>query len=234
MTMGPNRFGFAALLSLTVASLLAPPALAQETGNQTAVQASAIKSNTPDGEQQKPPPVAVAKPIGKVVVAGTGDRLGVIRYARRVESGGLRTVAFSRSNGAARVANFDRSKLPALLPINGRLSSNFGARRHPISGMYRQHSGIDLAAPIGTPIRATKEGVVVTSGWSGGYGIMVRLDHGNGVETRYAHMSRAVVRSGQSVKAGQIIGAVGSTGRSTGPHLHYELRLNNVAVNPLQ
>ena len=113
------------------------------------------------------------------------------------------------------------------------MTSGFGLRVHPILGGWRQHSGIDLAAPFGSPIVAPSEGVVSAAGWSGGYGLMVALEHGGGLETRYGHMSRLGVVPGQHVHRGEVIGFVGSTGLSTGPHLHYEMRINGRAVNPL-
>ena len=112
------------------------------------------------------------------------------------------------------------------------LSSGFGMRRHPLSGSRRFHAGVDLAAPTGTPIRAASDGVVTSAGWNGGYGLLVSLGHAGNRETRYGHLSRLAVRAGQSVKRGEVIGYVGSTGRSTGPHLHYELRVNGMAVAP--
>ncbi len=116
-----------------------------------------------------------------------------------------------------------------------RLSSRFGARRHPVLGTMRMHKGVDYAAPTGTPIMAAGAGRVVSSGWQGGYGNTVVLDHGKGYTTLYAHMSRtAGLKRGQSVKQGQVIGYVGSTGLSTGPHLHYEFRVNGAHRNPLQ
>lgn len=113
------------------------------------------------------------------------------------------------------------------------LSSGFGMRRHPLLGSRRFHAGVDLAAPAGSPIRAASDGVVTSAGWNGGYGLLVSLGHANNRETRYGHLSRLAVRIGQSVKRGDLIGYVGSTGRSTGPHLHYELRVNGHAVAPM-
>ncbi len=113
-----------------------------------------------------------------------------------------------------------------------RLTSSFGLRTHPLLGGERLHSGIDLAAPSGTPIRAASDGIVGRAGWAGGYGLLVELDHAAGVETRYGHMSNLAVSAGQRVSRGDVIGWVGSTGRSTGPHLHYELRVNGRAIDP--
>jgi murein DD-endopeptidase MepM/ murein hydrolase activator NlpD len=97
----------------------------------------------------------------------------------------------------------------------------------------RAHKGIDLSAPVGTPIYATADGVVGKAAWFGGYGLYVQLEHGNDLETRYGHMSRLNVAEGQTVHKGDILGYVGTTGNSTGPHLHYEVRVDGVAVNPV-
>lgn len=113
------------------------------------------------------------------------------------------------------------------------LTSGFGLRVHPLSGELRNHDGIDLAAAFGTPVRATSDGIVEKASWFGGYGLFVALRTGPAMETRYGHMSRLLVTPGQSVRAGDIIGLVGSTGRSTGPHLHYEVRISGRPVNPL-
>ncbi len=116
--------------------------------------------------------------------------------------------------------------------VGARQSSGFGMRFHPVLGYNRMHKGVDFAAPTGTPIQAAASGKVVLAGWGGGYGNVVVLDHGKGIRTRYAHMSKVGVRNGQQVAQGQTIGAVGTTGLSTGPHLHYEVWVNGVAANP--
>ncbi len=118
-------------------------------------------------------------------------------------------------------------------PVNGRITSGYGMRRHPILGYRRMHAGIDFGAPTGTPIYAVTDGVVRYAGRKGGYGKFVELKHSGGLGSGYGHMSRIAVRSGQRVRRGQIIGYVGSTGLSTGPHLHYELYRNGRTVNPL-
>jgi murein DD-endopeptidase MepM/ murein hydrolase activator NlpD len=115
-----------------------------------------------------------------------------------------------------------------------RLSSTFGARRHPVLGRMRMHKGVDYAASTGTPIQAAGDARVVSAGWQGGYGKAVVLDHGRGYTTLYGHMSRfGNIRPGQRIAQGTVIGYVGSTGMSTGPHLHYEFRINGVHRNPL-
>jgi murein DD-endopeptidase MepM/ murein hydrolase activator NlpD len=110
--------------------------------------------------------------------------------------------------------------------------SHFGMRIDPFSGQGGFHSGVDIYAPIGSPIRASADGRVIQAGWNGGYGLSVMIDHENGVHTLYGHLSRIELRAGQEVKRGQVIALSGSTGRSTGPHLHYEVHVNGAPVNP--
>ncbi|WP_448662433.1 M23 family metallopeptidase [Sphingomonas sp. CJ20] len=118
------------------------------------------------------------------------------------------------------------------MPANGRFSSGFGMRRHPLLGFTRMHKGIDIAAAWGSPVFAATDGVVQFAGRSSGYGNFIKLSHGGGFGTGYGHLSRILVRNGQHVRKGQQIGAIGNTGLSTGPHLHYELYRNGMAVNP--
>lgn len=124
--------------------------------------------------------------------------------------------------------------VPSRMPLDGaRLTSDFGMRTHPVLGGRRKHKGIDLAAPTGTPVYATADGIVDRAEWFSSYGLYVEIGHGAELETRYAHMSRLAVAEGQWVNKGDVIGYVGSTGRSTGPHLHYEVRIAGIAVNPI-
>ena len=120
------------------------------------------------------------------------------------------------------------------MPVAASVSSSFGMRVHPIRGSHRFHRGVDLRASAGTPIRASASGRVVHAGWNGGYGRQVLVDHGGGLATRYAHMSRLSARPGAQVNSGEVIGYVGSSGLSTGPHLHYEVLQNGKPVNPLK
>jgi murein DD-endopeptidase MepM/ murein hydrolase activator NlpD len=124
--------------------------------------------------------------------------------------------------------------VPYRKPVIGEVefTSGFGVRSDPFLGRPAMHTGLDFRASTGDPVRATANGKVVSSGWAGGYGRMVEVDHGNGLATRYGHMSEINVRVGDQIKIGQVIGAVGSTGRSTGPHLHYETRIDGEAVDP--
>lgn len=118
------------------------------------------------------------------------------------------------------------------MPVPGRVTSGFGQRFHPILGYARFHRGLDLAAAMGSPIVAAADGRVVSAGWAGGYGRQVAIAHADGIQTRYGHMSRIAASPGEIVRQGQVIGYVGSTGLSTGPHLHYEVMKNGRPVNP--
>jgi murein DD-endopeptidase MepM/ murein hydrolase activator NlpD len=124
--------------------------------------------------------------------------------------------------------------VPYRKPVIGEVefTSGFGVRSDPFLGRPAMHTGLDFRAAMGDPVRATANGKVVSSGWAGGYGRMVEVDHGNGLSTRYGHLSEINVKVGDVIRIGQVIGAVGSTGRSTGPHLHYETRIDGDAVDP--
>ena len=121
---------------------------------------------------------------------------------------------------------------PDLWPVEGRLIGAFGRRTDPFSGEGAMHMGVDIGAPTGTPVRVTADGVVVYAQMESGYGKLIRVDHGNGIETYYAHLSKFYVNVGQDVHRGEIIGLVGSTGRVTAPHLHYEVRRAGAPMNP--
>jgi murein DD-endopeptidase MepM/ murein hydrolase activator NlpD len=121
---------------------------------------------------------------------------------------------------------------PTLWPVEGPITSSFGERQDPINGEGAFHKGIDISAELGQAVRAPADGTVLMAGPAGGYGREVLIDHGRGIETVYGHLSGFAVTAGQDVRRGEIIGYVGNAGRSTGPHLHYEVRLHNTPVNP--
>lgn len=121
---------------------------------------------------------------------------------------------------------------PSLWPVVGPITSSFGERQDPFNGEGAFHAGIDISTSFGQPVHATADGVVLTAGLASGYGREILVDHGHGIETLYGHLSGFAVSSGQEVKRGQIIGYVGTSGRTTGPHLHYEVRIRNTPVNP--
>ncbi len=161
--------------------------------------------------------------MGHLVYAGLergGRKIQMVRWV----SGG-RPQWFEASGAGERRGSMQR-------PVAGRQTSSFGMRRHPLLGYSRFHKGIDYGAPTGTPIVAAIDGVVTYAGWHGGHGNYVKINHAGGLATGYAHMSRFAVRNGARVRQGQLIGYVGSTGLSTGPHLHYEIYKNGAAINP--
>ncbi|WP_316164769.1 MULTISPECIES: M23 family metallopeptidase [unclassified Bradyrhizobium] len=152
------------------------------------------------------------------------------------ESGPFERQLYRISITRAQVEKMNRtlSLVPYRKPVIGEVefTSGFGVRSDPFLGRPAMHTGLDFRAATGDPVRVTANGKVVNAGWAGGYGRMVEVDHGNGLSTRYGHLSEINVKIGQHVKIGDIIGEVGSTGRSTGPHLHYETRIDGEAVDP--
>lgn len=124
------------------------------------------------------------------------------------------------------------ARTPNMLPVNGWVSSRFGYRKSPFNGRREFHKGLDIAAKKGAPVLATADGVVTFCGPKGFYGKSVLIDHGHGIVTSYAHLSKTLTKRGDKVKRGDTVGLVGNTGRSTGPHVHYEVRLNGIPVNP--
>lgn len=161
--------------------------------------------------------------LGSLLYAGLNDKSRKLQLVRWEQEG---RITWYDGKGMG------ERKGQMAMPASGRISSNFGLRRHPVLRFTRMHKGLDIAAGHGAPIRAANDGTVAFAGRNGGYGNFVRLNHSAGMGTGYGHMSRIAVRSGQRVTRGQVIGYVGSTGISTGPHLHYELYRNGVAINP--
>ncbi|HEY0325082.1 MAG TPA: M23 family metallopeptidase [Allosphingosinicella sp.] len=196
---------------------------------------------------------ALAGHVGVPGGLGAGDRFDIIVEHRRAATGETQT-------GALLYAGLDRatgrdiqlmqwtiggstqwmeasgvgreSSNGFRMPVHGRVTSNFGTRVHPILRYTRFHAGIDFGAPYGAPIMAAASGQVSSAGWQGGYGRAVKISHGGGIQTLYGHMSSLAVAPGQQVAAGQVIGYVGSSGFSTGPHLHYELHRGGTPIDP--
>lgn len=195
------------------------------------------------------------KPLDKMFRAAgmnTDSMLNQVRRGYSGQGGPLTPISFSTSGEepsenmlrANRLLNqMDQLNLyriaaeqaPFAIPVHRsfRFSSPFGYRRDPKTGGRRLHKGVDFAGPVGTPLYSTADGVVVHAGWSSGYGRLVKIKHPFGIETRYAHMSKIIVKVGQKVSRGQRIGDMGASGRVTGPHLHYEVRVDGKAVNPM-
>jgi murein DD-endopeptidase MepM/ murein hydrolase activator NlpD len=127
-----------------------------------------------------------------------------------------------------------RETVPSLWPVRGRVMEGFGQRMDPFSGEGVFHSGVDISAPSGTRVECSSDGIILEAGVQSGYGNTIVVDHGFGMTTKYGHLSKIFVVVGQEVKRGQVIGAVGMTGRATGPHLHYEVIVNDTPVNPMK
>ncbi len=143
-----------------------------------------------------------------------------------------KTPAFAAA--APSTSSVPKVSIPSRSPIQGfHLTSEYGMRVHPVLGGRRAHKGIDLASPTGTPVYAPADGMVGKAEWFSSYGLYIQVEHGGDLQTRYGHLSRLNVAAGQFVHKGDLIGYVGSTGRSTGPHLHYEVRVAGEAVNPM-
>lgn len=169
--------------------------------------------------------------------AETGEtEAGKLLYAGLVRGGKQRLSMIEWTSGGQtqwfEASGVGRTRGALVRPTAGRITSNYGMRRHPILGYVRMHSGIDFGGGYGAPIYAVSDGTVTMAGRRGAYGNYVRISHGGGLGSGYGHMSRIAVAPGQRVRAGQLIGTIGSTGLSTGPHLHYELYRNGQTVNP--
>ena len=225
--------------------------LARAEADEIATERDEIVARHDEIFQQLEDAVTVSvEPLDKVFRSVGIDPEQVLRTVRRGHSGvggPLTPVAYSSSGNAAisegetkankilisldqiNTYRIAMEKLPLAMPVRQsfRYTSGFGRR------WGRAHEGIDMAGPVGTPIHTTGDGVVTFAGWQSGYGNLIKISHELGTETRYGHLSKIGVRVGQRVSQGDVIGAMGNTGRSTGPHLHYEVRVNGRAVNPM-
>jgi murein DD-endopeptidase MepM/ murein hydrolase activator NlpD len=149
----------------------------------------------------------------------------------------IKTVSLNSVSGRFSPSTFpgmidDPNAIPSIWPVHGRLTAGFGQRMDPFSGEAAFHPGVDIADALGTDVIATGDGLVIEAEPDAGYGRSILIDHGDGITTRYAHLSRIFVVVGEQVKQGEIIGAIGVSGRTTGPHLHYEVRIHGTPVNP--
>jgi murein DD-endopeptidase MepM/ murein hydrolase activator NlpD len=173
------------------------------------------------------PMLAIGR-VSELPVGSSSDIDGMIKRANSLAA------SFAEVTGTLAHNSERMARIPSIMPTAGWLSSAFSLSRfHPILHYARPHEGIDVSAPMGAPIVAPAGGVVRLVTWETGYGNVLEIDHGDGIVTKYAHCSKIVVRVGQKVKRGQIIANVGSTGLSTGPHVHYEIHVNGKVVDPL-
>jgi len=174
---------------------------------------------------------ATAADLARMQPIDPPDRtFGILRDLLSVLGARLDTFRKTQENRQALAA-----ATPYIWPLfDGWLSSSFGRRADPITGEAEDHAGLDLSADRGTEVHATADGTVESAAYNGGYGNSILIQHGFGIETRFGHLSAYAVRAGQAVKRGQVIGYVGSSGRTTGPHLHYEILINGSPINPLR
>lgn len=162
------------------------------------------------------------------------ERAAFERMVRELEedSRQLETLIRRRQGAMPRSVALARSLAGFIWPARGVFTSGFGIRRHPIFRIRRMHTGQDIAAPYGTPVQAAADGRVIYTGWFGGYGKIVVIDHGDGLSTLYAHLSAILTRPGADVRRGHVVGRIGSTGYSTGPHVHFEVRVQGRPIDP--
>ena len=181
-------------------------------------------------------PLRAAQAARPSAQGGDDDFRSLFNGWKSTDNGQLVLNPMTRVAGVPSATTYRPSSvsIPSRMPVNGAaMTSGYGMRWHPVVGGHRQHKGIDLAQPVGSPVYATADGMVSKADWFSSYGLFISLEHGGNIQTRYGHLSRLNVAAGQSVRKGDLIGYVGSTGRSTGPHLHYEVRIGGLAVNPV-
>ncbi|KLE34232.1 M23 family metallopeptidase [Aurantiacibacter luteus] len=190
--------------------------------------AAAVAIATPAAANELPATGAID--VERVAQGGNDAEFGELFASwESLENGGRVSPAGTIVDAPQRLA----VSVPSRMPVNDvTLTSSYGMRSHPVLGGRRQHNGVDLAAPTGTPVYATADGVIEMAQWYSSYGNYVQIAHGGEMETRYAHLSSYTVSAGSQVRQGDLIGYVGSTGRSTGPHLHYEVRVAGAPVDP--
>ena len=212
--------GFAGMIAAISGLAVATPAMA----NSAAANADVTS------------PLRAAQAAKPSAQGGDDEFRSLFNGWKSLDNGQLVLTPLTRVASAPSATTYRPSSvsIPSRMPVNGAaLTSGYGMRVHPVLGGRRQHKGIDLAEPVGSPVYATADGMVSRADWFSSYGLFISLEHGGNIQTRYGHLSRLNVAAGQSVHKGDLIGYVGTTGRSTGPHLHYEVRIAGVAVNPV-
>jgi murein DD-endopeptidase MepM/ murein hydrolase activator NlpD len=199
----------------------------QKVVNQTDEQLATLKLNV----QEVSVMIGVKKTLEGPSDISTEGRL-VPSFNETIEEyDALKTTTFARFDRNY-LMRMHRNVQPGIWPIDGRLMSSFGRRSDPFSGEGAYHTGVDITAPTGTPVMAAADGMVLRAEWFSGYGKLVVLSHGNGMQSWYGHLSKFDVIAGQEIRQGEVLGRVGSTGRVTAPHLHYEVRVAGAPVNP--
>ena len=199
----------------------------QKIVNQTDEQLATLKLNAKEVSLM----IGVKKSLIGPADISTEGRLVPTFSETLQEYDTLKTTTFARFDRSY-MLRMQRNTDPNIWPVDGRLMGPFGQRSDPFSGEGTLHTGVDISAPTGTPVKAAADGVVSYAQYYGGYGRLVIVTHNSGVETYYAHLSKFDVIAGQEIRQGELIGRVGSTGRVTAPHLHYEVRVGGAPVNP--
>ena len=199
--------------------------MSKKTGIGPLTRAEMSKAIEPSSVEA--PYVPLGVDLEKLVFRPVFDRMYSIKYDANKNALKLQKLLSTLSQKRSLL-----SSIPSVSPVNGWIASGFGDRISPFTGRKGRHNGIDIASPVGTPIRAPADGVVIFSGAKAGFGNFIMLAHGNGVVSRYGHNAQNMVHPGQRVKRGDQIATVGMTGRTTGPHLHYEVLVNGRNVNP--
>jgi murein DD-endopeptidase MepM/ murein hydrolase activator NlpD len=199
----------------------------QKIANQTDEQLATLKLNAKEVSVM----IGIKKSLEGPADLSTEGRLVPTFSETLEEYDALKTTTFARFDRNY-MLRLHRNVQPSIWPVDGRLMGPFGRRSDPFSGEGAYHTGVDISAPTGTPVKAAADGVVTHAQWFGGYGKLVIITHGNGMQSYYAHLSKFEVIAGQEIRQGEIVGLVGSTGRVTAPHLHYEVRVGGAPVNP--
>jgi murein DD-endopeptidase MepM/ murein hydrolase activator NlpD len=200
-----------------------------------ALTAPPIQSPAPSGEGGTEDPIPsisltdVPREPHAAIIRGLEDDLTTLQIVAAKQEQSFQELTEAMNHRRAKWAS-----TPSIWPVRGWVTSGFGRRLSPFTGEPAMHRGVDISVPAGTPIVAPANGTVTSAGWDGGLGNAIKITHGYGYETIYGHLNKILVRKGQWVKRGQTIGLVGSTGFSTGPHLHYQVQVNLVATNPLR
>ena len=218
LTMFAKLRGFVGLLAAISGLSIAAPSLANTAANADIAS-----------------PLRAAQAARPSAQGGDDDFRSLFNGWKSTDNGQLVLSPLTRVAGVPSATTYRPTSvsIPSRMPVNGAsLTSGYGMRWHPVTGGHRAHKGVDLAQPVGSPVYATADGMVSKADWFSSYGLFISLEHGGNIQTRYGHLSRLNVAAGQAVRKGDLIGYVGSTGRSTGPHLHYEVRIAGLAVNP--
>jgi len=221
-SVGVLLFGGLATVALGLGTLLSNPTFAETAATSVTTQ---IVAEPAKAEQQPVETIDYSRPQANDYAFNSGGP------EEDNEADGENTELENTLRQIERTS--DPASLPTMWAHLGKINNEFGFRRNPFGGRsYEFHPGMDIDGERGDPIASPANGTIISAGFKGGYGNMVEIDHGNGLVTRYGHMSKVEATAGDTVQRGQLIGYVGSTGRSTGPHLHYELRLNDKPINP--